>query len=172
MQPISELKLEELTNLKILFFDFDGVFTDNFVYTSEIGEEYVKCSRLDGMGLGKIKKIDLMPIIISSEKNQVVTVRAKKLGVCCYQSIEDKAAKIKEICREFGVRPKDQLFLGNDENDIPAFELVGINVAVNDFYPGIAQHVKYKTKNRGGHGAVRELCEIVYSLLSKGLADV
>lgn len=171
MLPLNKIRRLEIRNLKVLFFDFDGVFTDNFVYVSDTGREQIKCSRLDGIGLSKIKTINLVPMIISSEKNRVVRARADKLEILCHQGVSDKAAQIIEVCREYGINPKDQLFLGNDENDIAAFKVVGTSIAVNDFYPTIADHVKYVTQTRGGYGAVREVCDLVYSLKLNGVAN-
>lgn len=168
MHLLNKITAEDVKKLKILFFDFDGVFTDNFVYISQSGDEQIKCSRLDGIGLSKIKKIGLIPMIISTEKNKVVTKRADKLGVICHQSVHDKASKINDICCEYGVCPKDQLFLGNDENDIAALDFVGIPVAVKDYHPSIAEHAKYVTQAQGGKGAVREVCDLVNSLILQG----
>lgn len=166
MRLINNLSQKKLHSLKLLLFDFDGVFTDNAVYVSEAGTELVKCSRLDGIGLNKIKILNLIPLIISSETNSVVSARAKKLDVACYQSVSDKASKIREICEKYEVNPENQLFLGNDINDIPAFDLVGISVAVADYYPTIKPYVKYVTNRPGGHGAVREVCDLVYDRLA------
>lgn len=59
-------------NLRVVFFDFDGVFTDNFVYVDQDGRESVRCSRLDGIGLDLLRALDLRLLIVSTETNDVV----------------------------------------------------------------------------------------------------
>lgn len=163
MLPLDKISDEQIQKIKIMFFDFDGVFTDNHVYVSESGEEIVKCSRLDGIGISKVKSLNLVPVIISSEKNKVVEQRAKKLGLICHQNIHNKAEKVQMVCNEYGVNAKEQLFVGNDENDISALEVVGISIAVKDYHHSIANITKYVTQLNGGKGAVREVCDYVFS---------
>jgi YrbI family 3-deoxy-D-manno-octulosonate 8-phosphate phosphatase len=109
-----------------------------------------------------LTSIGVKAIIISKETNPVVSVRAKKLKIPCYQSIEDKAEKILEISKEYNVLPENMVFVGNDINDIPGFKSVGIPIGVNDSYPEIEPYVLFKTKRKGGHGAVREVCDLIY----------
>ena len=77
-------------NIKFIFFDFDGVFTDNSVYVSQTGEEMVKCSRYDGIGLKNLESQGIGKIVISSEKNPLVKSRCKKMNIECYDSVENK----------------------------------------------------------------------------------
>ena len=76
----------------------------------------------------------------------------------------DKKKAVLKVCQKFNVKPEECLFLGNDINDIPALEMVGIPVAVADAYPEILEHVIYKTSKKGGKGAVREICDIIFNL--------
>lgn len=159
MQKFSEISFAPV---QMLIFDFDGVFTDNTVYTAENGKETVRCWRSDGLGISRLKTLGIKLIIVSTEKNPVVSARAAKLGLPCHQSVENKATSVLKLCDTYGIQPADVLFLGNDINDIPAFELVGFPVAVRDAYPEVLPHVRYRTLKRGGHGAVREICDLVF----------
>jgi len=149
-------------SVQALLFDFDGVFTDNAVYTLHDGTESVRCWRSDGIGLSRVKALDVKLAVISTEENPIVAVRTKKLGIVCRQGVKDKAEAVIRICGEFAVSPEYTLFVGNDINDIPAFRAVGLPVAVRDAYPEILPHVRYRTLKRGGYGAVRELCDLVF----------
>lgn len=146
----------------LIAFDFDGVFTDNFVTVNEKGEEEVRCSRSDGLGLSRLKSLGVQLIILSTEKNPVVSKRAEKLGLTCFQNIEDKGIEIQRIAEKLKVNLSNTMFVGNDINDIPALSLVGFPVGVNDSYPEIYPHIKYRTQKNGGKGAVREICDLVY----------
>jgi len=77
-------------NIKLIAYDFDGVMTDNKVYVDQNGKETVQVNRADGMGVSEIKKLGIEQIIISTEKNPVVSARAKKLDIYCLQEIENK----------------------------------------------------------------------------------
>lgn len=158
----------DLSKVKLVLLDFDGVFTNNCVYTSENGIETVRSSRLDGIGLQKIKSLGLTVIIISSEKNLVVTKRAEKLQLECFQGVQDKAMVVKDLMRIYKTTKSQTLFMGNDVNDIPAFKEVGISVAVKDSWPDILPFCDLITSRNGGNGAVRELCEkISNDIMSK-----
>ncbi|MDC0631276.1 HAD hydrolase family protein [Flavobacteriaceae bacterium] len=154
-----------LQKVKLVIFDFDGVFTDNSVYISQDGIESVKCHRSDGLGISKLKALKIPTYIISTEPNIVVSVRAKKLKIPVFQNIKDKSKSVKILCKELGIKLENTMFVGNDINDIPALKIVGFPVAVFDAYDEIKPHVMYKTKKRGGHGAVREICDLLYNQL-------
>ena len=83
-----------LQTVKLVIFDFDGVFTDNSVYISQDGIESVKCHRSDGLGISKLKSLKIPTYIISTESNIVVSVRAKKLKIPVFQNIKDWADEI------------------------------------------------------------------------------
>lgn len=152
-----------LASVRLIVFDFDGVFTDNTVYVSQDGIESVRCWRSDGLGLSRLRNVGVHIFIISTEVNPVVTVRTQKLKVSCKQCVEDKAAAVLEVCQEFGVSPQQTMFVGNDINDIPAFKAVGLPVAVADAYPEVYPYVLYRTQKPGGFGAVREICDLVFN---------
>lgn len=151
-----------LASVRLVAFDFDGVFTDNTVYVSQDGTEAVRCWRSDGLGLARLSSIGVVAFIISTEVNPVVAARAAKLRLPYKQGVEDKAAAIIDTCREFGISPDNTMFVGNDINDIPAFDSIGVPVAVADAYPEVDPHILFRTLKPGGFGAVREICDLVF----------
>lgn len=159
---------ELLSSVRLIAFDFDGVFTDNTVYISQDGIESVRCWRSDGLGLSRLRLVGVLPFIISTETNPVVAVRAQKLKVSCKQGVEDKAAEILATCSELQIDPRQTMFVGNDINDIPAFQSIGIPVGVADAYPEIHPYILHRTQKPGGLGAVREICDLVFNARSSG----
>jgi YrbI family 3-deoxy-D-manno-octulosonate 8-phosphate phosphatase len=157
------LTIDLLSSVRLIAFDFDGVFTDNTVYVTQDGVESVRCWRSDGLGLSRLHIVGVQAFIISTEVNPVVSARAQKLKLACKQGIEDKAAAVLATCSELDIPPEQTMFVGNDINDIPAFKSVGLPVAVADAYPDIYPYVLYRTQKPGGMGAVREVCDLVYS---------
>jgi len=150
-----------LASVRLIAFDFDGVFTDNTVYVTQEGIEFVRCWRSDGLGLARLLGLGVQAFIISTEANPVVTMRAQKLKLPCKQGVEDKAAAILATCRDLQVPSQQTMFVGNDINDIPAFQVIGIPVGVADAHPEIYPYVLYRTQRPGGFGAVREICDLV-----------
>jgi 3-deoxy-D-manno-octulosonate 8-phosphate phosphatase (KDO 8-P phosphatase) len=152
-----------LENVAMVFFDFDGVFTDNRVLISEDGKESVLCYRSDGVGLSKLKKAGVDCMVVSSEPNPVVSIRCQKLNIECIQGVRDKLTVIKQILEEKKIEALQCVFVGNDDGDLGAMRFVGIPVAVADAYPHIKDAARIILTRDGGRGAVREICELIVS---------
>jgi len=155
--------------IRLIAFDFDGVFTDNMVYVFENGSEAVRCFRSDGIGLQKLKKLGIETAIISTEANPVVSARARKLKMRCIQDCSDKRAALEDIAREKNIPLEEIAFVGNDINDLACLECVGLPIAVQDAYPAVLSAARFQTKCPGGHGAVREICDLFERALTKKL---
>ena len=152
--------------VRFIAFDFDGVFTDNMVYIFEDGREAVRCTRADGIGLRKLERLGIEPYIISSEPNDVVAHRSRKLKVQFIHGCKDKRAALEELLQARGLTPDQAAFVGNDINDLPALQYVGFPIVVQDAHPDVIPVARYRTQRPGGHGAVREICdlfEVVFS---------
>jgi N-acylneuraminate cytidylyltransferase len=149
-------------NPALVVFDFDGVITDNQVWTDEDGHEQVSSNRSDSLGLSMLmaqKKIELM--ILSREVSPVVAARARKIRLPVMQSVLDKGAALKTLLDEKGIDPGQVIFMGNDVNDLPCLPLVGCFVAPSDAHPEVLRRADLVTKALGGRGAIRELCDIL-----------
>ncbi len=166
------LNTDLLSTVRLVAFDFDGVFTDNTVYVGQNGVESVRCWRSDGLGLVRLRSVGVQAFIISTEANSLVSARAQKLMLPCKQGVEDKAAAILDVCCELEIDPQQSMFVGNDINDIPAFQSIGLPVGVADAYPEIVPYILYRTQRRGGFGAVREICDLVYNAKKLGSSGI
>lgn len=152
---------KKLLNIKMLVLDFDGVLTNNKVAVSDQGREYVLCDRSDGIGIKNLKDKNILIYIVSSEKNPVVKHRADKLDIPCIQSVADKSIVLNDLAAKHGFSLEETAFIGNDINDIPALEIVGVPIGVQDCHIDIEKHILFKTTSTGGNGAVREICDII-----------
>jgi N-acylneuraminate cytidylyltransferase len=141
--------------------DFDGVHTDDTAGVDEYGEEHVRVSRSDGMGIRLLREAGIPVLVLSTERNQVVTARARKLGVPVIQNSHDKRAALVEWAADAGIPLERVAYVGNDINDVEALEAVGWPVAVPGSHPLAAAAARVQLTRRGGHGAVRELAERV-----------
>ncbi len=158
-------------SIRLIAFDFDGVFTDNMVYVLQDGTEAVRCFRSDGLGLQKLEQLGIETVIISTEANPVVSARARKLKIRCIQNCEDKRTALEDVAKETGISLDEVAFVGNDINDLPCLTCVGLPIVVQDAYPEVIEHAFYRTSRPGGYGAVREVCDLFEQVLSTGRPD-
>lgn len=151
--------------IDLLALDFDGVVTDNRVWVDEKGREMVAAYRSDSLIINQLKQAGVQVVILSSEVNPVVAARAKKMGVEAVHgvNIHEKGDVLKELLAERKIDPAHVVYVGNDINDLPCFDLVGWSVAVADALPEVVRAADYVLSKPGGHGAVRELCDLILS---------
>ena len=166
---LAKNSLPTLRKVRLIIFDFDGVFTSNTVYVSEEGKEMVRCSRSDGLALRSLAGIGLEAIVLSSEANPVVRRRCGKLSIECVDGCEDKAGTILQIADRFKLQLNQIAFVGNDSNDAECLRQAGFPIVVNDAFDDIIPLAVYRTQAPGGAGAVREVCQLF--CWAHGLAD-
>lgn len=149
--------------IDLIISDFDGVITDNRVWVNEEGTEYVAAYRSDSIGVELLRAIGIEVMILSSEPNRVVEARARKMGVEVIHGvgIHDKGRVMQDILKRKNVRAENVIFIGNDVNDLPCFEVAGWSVAVADAYPELLAAADYVLSKPGGHGALREVCDLI-----------
>lgn len=149
--------------IDLLVLDFDGVVTDNRVWTDEAGREMVAASRSDSLIMGRVKKFGVQVVILSSEVNPVVAARAKKMGLEAIHGVglDDKARVLQDLLKTRKIDPAHVVYAGNDINDLPCFEIAGWGVAVADALPEVLRAADFVLTKNGGHGAVRELCDLI-----------
>ena len=150
----------DLSGVKALVMDFDGVHTDDKVHVDQNGLETVTTSRSDGLGLGRLREARRCKLLIlSKERNPVVAARGAKLGIEVLQGVDDKAAALSDWLAAQGVDPADTLFVGNDINDLPAIRLAGLSACPSDAHPQVMAAVDWVLTRPGGNGALRQLCD-------------
>lgn len=154
-------KLFMLANIRLIVLDFDGVFTNNHVFVLEDGTEAVICDRGDGMGSSMLQEKGIDIVVLSTEENPVVTRRCRKLNISCQQGLKNKEKALKSLAREKGIHLSNVVYLGNDLNDMGCLKLAGISVAVADAHPTVLKSVDIVLSKPGGHGAIRELAEMI-----------
>ncbi len=148
-----------------IVFDFDGVLTDNRVLVFEDGREAVSCDRGDGLGLGLLRERGIPMLILSKERNPVVSRRAEKLGIECIQAADDKPGLLTGWLESRQLSVDRTIFVGNDVSDVSCLELVGCAVCPADAHPSARAASGLVLAHPGGAGAVRELCDMVLSQL-------
>ena len=145
-------------------FDFDGVLTNNKVLVNQKGIESVICSRADGLGFDALRNTNKAVFIFSTEKNEVVLQRAKKLNVEVINAISNKKVALEELSREKGYNLSKFVYVGNDLNDFHAMKLCGLKICPSDAHIKIKNISDVVLDVQGGNGVVREILENIFSL--------
>jgi len=129
----------------------------------EKGKETVVASRSDSMRIRELRERGIEVMILSSEVNPVVKARAKKMGIDAIHglSLSEKGEMLKQFLAEKNLDASQIVYLGNDFNDLPCFEVAGWAVAVADAYPEVLRAADHVLKTPGGYGALRELCDLI-----------
>lgn len=152
-----------INNIDLIIYDFDGVFTDNRVLLFEDGREAVFVDRGDGLAVQEIKKIGIKQLIISSEINPVVQVRARKLQIPVIHSVDNKKEVAKDYLTKNKIAKENVIFVGNDINDKEVMEFVGWPIAPANAHDDIKKISKMVLRASGGFGAIRELLDVMRS---------
>ena len=154
------LAIEILNKIELIIYDFDGVLTDNRVYVDQEGREMVQVNRADGLGISELQQLGIKQLIISTEENPVVTVRARKLGLPCLQGVMDKALALTKYCSSQKFLLERVAYVGNDINDLEAMQISGMSLCPTDAHPRIKQIVTHVLNTKGGGGVARELLDL------------
>ena len=150
---------ERLGSVELLVLDFDGVLTDNRVWVDQDGRESVACNRSDGWGIARLREAGVGVLVLSTEQNPVVAARCRKLKVECVQGCDDKRARLEQLLVERGLTTSQVAYVGNDVNDLSCMNDAGVAIAVADAESAVRAVASLVTSRRGGHGAVREVCD-------------
>jgi YrbI family 3-deoxy-D-manno-octulosonate 8-phosphate phosphatase len=151
-----------LAQVRFAVFDFDGVFTDNRVWTNERGEESIACWRGDALGLRRLDEVGVEYLILSTETNDAVGARARKIHAACVQAVDDKLPVLRDEAARRGVPLGETAYVGNDVNDAGCLEVVGLPVVPADAWPEVVPLARLVLTRKGGRGCVREFCDAVW----------
>jgi 3-deoxy-D-manno-octulosonate 8-phosphate phosphatase (KDO 8-P phosphatase) len=154
--------------VRMMAFDVDGVLTDGSLYLTDAGEEIKAYHTLDGQGLKMLREAGVELALITGRQSRTVALRAANLGIArVLQGVEDKLAAYERIRAELALTPDACGFMGDDLPDLAILARAGFGATVPDAPEYVRTRAHYVTNARGGHGAVREVCDLI--LDAKGL---
>ena len=154
--------LERAADVRLLIFDVDGVLTDGCLYLGDDGQEYKAFHSRDGHGMKALQATGVRIAIITGRTSQVVTRRMADLGVVhVYQGCHSKVAALAALLEATGCAAAEAAFVGDDLPDLPVMRRVGFAVAVQNADPLLKRHCHWETSSSGGHGAAREVCDLI-----------
>jgi 3-deoxy-D-manno-octulosonate 8-phosphate phosphatase (KDO 8-P phosphatase) len=154
--------------IKLLLMDCDGVLTDGRLWLMADGDEQKAFHARDGQGISLCHHAGLKTGIITGRTSSAVDRRAQDLEISYVrQEAKDKIKALDEILAEAGVSADECAYIGDDVADIPVMRRVGFAAAVADAVPETKQAAHYITELKGGHGAVREVCDLILKAQGK-----
>ncbi len=160
--------VEKVKAVKILIFDVDGVLTDGSIYYTDQGIEIKRFDVKDGFGIRMLKKGDIDVALVTARSSAALRKRAQNLEIKrVYQGTENKVEAFNKILDETWLTPEETAYVGDDLIDLPLLARAGFSISVADAAPEVRERVDYVTEARGGHGAAREITELILKVQGK-----
>ena len=151
--------------IRLVAFDVDGVMTDGGLYLSDSGEEFKRFDSHDGHGIKMLRASGVEVAIITGRTSRCVELRAKNLGIShVYQGVEQKLDAMVDLLNKLNLPRDNAAYMGDDLVDLCVMRHVGLAISVPESPQIVREHSHYVTQRSGGHGAVREACEMIMSV--------
>ncbi|WP_068542963.1 KdsC family phosphatase [Thermodesulfatator autotrophicus] len=159
---------EKAAKIRLLLLDVDGILTDARIIVDEAGREIKHFCVRDGMGIKLLQMAGLEVGLLSSRTSKPVSHRAQELGIdMIFQGEKDKLSLYEKIKGKKALSDQNIAFMGDDWVDIPVLARVGLAITVPEAWPPVKDYAHYVTQNKGGHGAVREVCDLLLKAQGK-----
>lgn len=160
---------ERAARVRLLCLDVDGTLTDGRLFFDSEGRELKAFHVLDGQGLVLLRKMGIAVAFVTARASAVAEARARELGLEAHVGVHDKLACVDAIAARLGIGRDAIAFMGDDLPDLRVMPHVGLSVAPANAHGWVRERVHWRTQVAGGHGAVRELCDLL--LAAQGLAE-
>lgn len=148
--------------INMLVMDVDGTLTDGKIHIGSNGEVMKAFNVKDGLGIMKLHKNNIIPVIITGRQSEIVDRRAKELKIGeVHQGIEDKSKKLIEILKKYKYEFSQVAYIGDDENDLECMNLCSVKGCPSDAINEIKEIADFVSTLQGGCGAVREFIEYI-----------
>ena len=155
--------------VKLACFDVDGTLTDGRLLFDSDGRELKAFHVHDGLGLVLLRKAGIAPVFVTARASVIVEQRAAELGLEAHTAVADKLACVRAIAARLGIGMDEVAFMGDDLPDLRVMQQVGLSVAPASAHVWVRERAHWRTVARAGHGAARELCDLL--LAAQGLAE-
>jgi len=153
---------DKARKIKLLLLDVDGVLTDGGIVMDDRGEEIKRFDVRDGHGIRLLLRAGIQAALITGRKSKVVSHRARDLGIrLVYQRAYDKLEVYEKIKHKTRLTDEEIAYVGDDIVDLPVLRRAGLAMTVIDCWAPLKDQVDYVAAGKGGHGAVREIVELL-----------
>jgi 3-deoxy-D-manno-octulosonate 8-phosphate phosphatase (KDO 8-P phosphatase) len=154
--------LLQAQGMRVAFFDIDGVLTDGGLFMSDQGESLKRFNILDGLGIKLLQKAGITPAVITGRDSRALRGRLQALGVThAHFGTEDKRPAAEATLQALGLQWHEAAAMGDDWPDLPVLTRCGFAVAPPNAHIEVRTRAAWVTQAAGGHGAVREFCDLL-----------
>jgi len=154
--------IKRLKKIKLLTLDVDGVQTDGSLYYMENGEQLRKFHVHDGVGIKQAMAAGVTVAIVTASRTPSIKHRGRSIGVQhVLVGVKDKLSAVTGICDDLSIDISEVAHIGDDLNDLPLLQSVGVAITVANAVPEVLEAVAYITDKEGGSGAVREISDLL-----------
>lgn len=148
--------------VRLMIFDVDGVLTDGQLYYGAQGDTLKGFSTLDGFGLRLLAYAGIATALITGRQSEIVTARARELGIDhVFQGAREKGPVFDALLAQTGLDASVAGYMGDDWPDLPVLARAGFAAAPANAHAEVRSRVHWVTRSPGGHGAVREICDLL-----------
>ncbi len=161
---ISDFEFKNVKLPKIIFTDFDGCLTDDKVKVNNFGKESVKANRKDGLAVKRLGKLGIKVVITTSETNEVVAARAKKMKIEALRGLLNKKESISIYLEKASLNWDDAWYVGNDVNDLESMKKVALSLCPLDASVEVFKIADVVLSRRGGEGVLAEIASRLESV--------
>jgi len=169
MKPDQKI-LVRAKSIRLALFDVDGVFTNGNIHIDSQGEEIKTFSTLDGHGIRLLQHYGIQVGVITGRSSKALEHRMRDLNIeHVYQGSIDKYSAFQQLLNKLNLSPEQISFAGDDIVDLQVMSHCGLAIAVANAHHFVKKHAHWETSAKGGHGAVREICELL--LDAQGLLE-
>jgi 3-deoxy-D-manno-octulosonate 8-phosphate phosphatase (KDO 8-P phosphatase) len=155
-------------NIRLLILDVDGVLTDGRLYFDAKGEALKVFHVRDGHGLKMAQRAGIEVALLSGRRSDAAYHRARELGITRFhEGLRDKVAVLEEIMAAMQIQDSQVAMVGDDLVDLPIMSRAGLACAVADAVPEVLAAAHWVTSLPGGHGAVRQVCDLLLKAQGK-----
>jgi 3-deoxy-D-manno-octulosonate 8-phosphate phosphatase (KDO 8-P phosphatase) len=149
-----------LARIQVLVLDVDGVLTDGRLFYADSGEQMKSFHVRDGYGINALRAAGITVAVISGRRSLATQHRCRELGIeRIALGVSDKGVALAALCASLNVDPAACACVGDDVPDVAMLQSAGLAIAVADAHPALRGVTHRRTRARGGHGAVREVCD-------------
>ncbi|WP_323122990.1 KdsC family phosphatase [Burkholderia alba] len=153
---------ERAGRVKLMIFDVDGVLTDGGLHFTATGDTMKSFNSLDGHGVKLLGQAGIATAIITGRRSEIVAARAREMKIAhLYQGVEDKRTAFADLLAATGIAPDACGYMGDDWPDLAVMLRCGFATAPANAHPEVIARAHWVAEARGGHGAVREVCDAI-----------
>lgn len=162
--------IEKAKSIRIVILDVDGVLTDGSLYFTNRGEEIKAFNCKDRHGMKMLKASGIELAIITARESDCVKLQAENLNIALlYQGKKNKLKVFESLVSKLEIEMSSCAYVGDDIIDLPIMERCGLSICVPSAPAPVKKLAHYVTNSEGGHGAIREICDMV--MLAQGTLD-